>query len=203
MRIFAPRKVRKEDTWVVKKVLEDLNYEGHEDVILRWRASSGVVGQGEEIENATHSQPTFIQHSPAYGPQLNGVVEHAVQEEYMGQFRRMKIPWERRIGGKVESDWPIMEHISEHSTTLLSRYQVGTGGKTQHKRLTDKQCKVPVIEFGEQILAIPTRQKQTQQKVSLKSGWVEATFVGITRNSNEHVDIRPAGKRRPVDDRSF
>ena len=105
-----------------------------------------------------------------------------------------------------------MEHISEHSTTLLSRCQVGTSGKTPHKRLMDKQCKVLVIEFGEQILAKPTRQKQTQRKVSLKSGWVEATFEGITRNSNEHEDILPAGgpairvrkvKRRPVDDRSF
>ena len=105
-----------------------------------------------------------------------------------------------------------MEYINEHSTTLLSRYQVGTSGKTPHKRLMGKQRKVPVIEFGEQVLAKPTRQKQTQRKVSLKSGWVAATFVGITRNSNEHVEIVPAGgpairvrkvKRRLVDDRSF
>ena len=112
----------------------------------------------------------------------------------------------------MESDWPIMENNSEHSTTLLSRYQLGTGGKTPHKRLMGKQCKFPVIEFGEQVLAKPTRQKQTQRKVSLKSGWVEATFVGITSNSNEHVVVLPAGgpairvrkvKRRLVDDRSL
>ena len=54
-----------EDTWLVKKVLEDLDYQGPKSI--------------------------FIQHSPAYDAQSNGVTEHAVQEEYMGQFRRLKI----------------------------------------------------------------------------------------------------------------
>ena len=34
-----------------------------------------------------------------------------------------------------------MEYISEHSTTLLSRYQVGIDGKTPYKRFMGKQCK--------------------------------------------------------------
>ena len=136
-------------------------------------------------------------------------MDHAVQE-CMGQFRRLKIALERRIRGKVESDWPVKEYISEHSTTLLSRYQLGTDGKTPYKRLLGNPCRVPVIEFGEQVLAKPMRQKQTQRKVWLKSRWVEATFVGITRNSNEHVVVLLAGgpairvwtvKRRLVDDK--
>ena len=196
------------DTWVVKKVLEDLDYLGHVDVILKCDGEPALVQLVREVKRL-RKQPTFIQHSPAYDPQSNGVAEHAVQE-YMGQFRRLKIALERRIGGKVESDWPVMEYISEHSTTLLTRYQVGTDGKTPYKRLMGKQCKVPVIEFGEQVLAKPMSQKQTQRKVSLKSRWIEATSVGITRNSNGHVVVLPAGgpaisvrtvKRRLVDNR--
>ena len=70
---------------------------------------------------------SVIQHSPAYDPQANGAAEKAVQV-YMGQVRAMKIGLEARLKCKVESDWKIMEWITELAGELLSRGQVGKDG---------------------------------------------------------------------------
>ena len=70
------------DTWVVKKVLEDLDYLGHVGVILKCDGEPALVQLVREVKRL-RTQPTFIQHSPAYDPQSNGVAEHVVQE-YMG-----------------------------------------------------------------------------------------------------------------------
>ena len=45
----------------------------------------------------------------------------------MGQARAMKIGLEARLKWKVESDWKIMEWITELAGELLSRGQVGKG----------------------------------------------------------------------------
>ena len=73
------------------------------DVILKCDGEPALVQLVKEVKRL-RTQPTFIQHPPAYDPQSNGAAEHAVQE-YMGQYRRVKIALERRIGGKIESDW--------------------------------------------------------------------------------------------------
>ena len=71
--------------------------------------------------------PFVIQHSPAYDPQTNGATEKAVQD-YMGQVRAMKIGLEARLKCKVESDWKVMEWITELAGELLSRGQVRKDG---------------------------------------------------------------------------
>ena len=53
----------------------------------------------------------------------NGAAEKGVQE-YMGQGRAMKIGLGARLKCKVESDWKVMERITELAGDLLSRGQV-------------------------------------------------------------------------------
>ena len=74
-----------------------------------------------------------MQHSPAYDPQANGAAEKAVQD-CAGQVRAMKIRLEARLKCKVESDWEIMEWITELAGELLSGGQVG---KDAEQRTSD------------------------------------------------------------------
>lgn len=79
------------------------------------------------------SHPTIVQNPPAYDPQANGVAEKAVQD-YMGQLRSLKIGLEYRLGKKIESRWPIMEWLSEHSSTTIDRGLMGHDGKVPYQR---------------------------------------------------------------------
>ena len=96
-----------------------------------------MKGDGEPalvqvLENVklAREAPSTIQHSPAYDPQANGAAEKAVQDD-MGQVRAMKIGLEARLKCKVESDWKVMERITELAGELLSRGHRRAGdGKT-------------------------------------------------------------------------
>ena len=123
------------DIWTKKKILEDLDLLGHVDVILKTDGEPALVSLMEEVKKS-RVQPTFLRHPPAYDPQANGAAEHAVQD-YMGQFRKLKIALERRIGQKVESSWAVIELMSEYAALLLSRYPVRKDGRTPHKRLME------------------------------------------------------------------
>ena len=52
-----------------------------------------------------------------------------------------------------------------------------------------KYCKALLNEFGEQVLATPMRQQKTQRTVSLKSRWIDAKYVGMTRHDKELVVV--------------
>ena len=145
----------------------------------------------EEIKRRrTHG--TIIQNPPAYDPQSNGAAEKAVQD-YMGQVRAGKIDLEYRLKEKIESQWPIMEWIGEHACVLLDRCQVGHDGKVPYQRRMGKISEKPIIELGEQVMAKPLRAKKTNKKLSLKQRWVEATWVGIDRKTNEHLVVLDDG----------
>ena len=103
-----------------------------------------------------------------------------------------------------------MEWISEHAPELLNRGQVGADGRTPYYRLYGKHSNKGLLEFGEQVMAKPLRQKKTTKKLALKDRWVHATWVGVDHKTNEHVVVlRDGGAairvrtvlRRPKSDR--
>ena len=64
---------------------------------------------------------------------------------------------------------------------------------TAYRRPKGKECSAKAVEFGEQILAKPKRNPRTTRKQSLKSRWVDATYVGASRSTNEHIVVLPEG----------
>ena len=106
-------------TWRIEKVKEDIARLGYQDVTLKGDGEPALVQVLENVKLAREA-PSVIQHSPAYDPQANGAAEKAVQD-YMGQVRAMKIGLEARLKCKVESDWKIVEWITELAGELLSR----------------------------------------------------------------------------------
>ena len=116
----------------------------------------------------------FQKRLPAYDPQNNGAVEKAV-DQFMSQMRTLKLSLESRLGAPIQNQWAVIDWLVEHSCTTINRSQVGHDGRTPYRRLLGKEPSQPMIEFGEQILAKPLRQKQTSRKISLATRWVQGT----------------------------
>ena len=106
------------DTWVIGKIKEDIARLGYQDVILKGDGEPALVQVLENVKLAREA-PSIIQHPPACDPLANGATEKAVQD-YMPQVRAMKILLEARFKCNVESDWKIMEWITELAGELLS-----------------------------------------------------------------------------------
>ena len=179
------------DAWVMRKIEEDINRLGHKEVIVKGDGEPALVQVLEKIKEA-RSGPTIIQNPPAYDPQANGAAEKAVQD-YMGQVRALKIGLEARLKCKVESDWKILEWITELAGELVNRGQVGKDGRTAYYRLYGRNSTKGLVEIGEQVMAKPLRGRRSQKKLSLKERWVFATWVGIDPKTNEHVVVVSEG----------
>ena len=54
--------------------------------------------------------------------------------------------------GEVPVDHPAMLWLVEHAAELLTKFQMGHGGKTPYVRLFGKSCRDEAFEFGEQFL---------------------------------------------------
>ena len=91
---------------------------------------------------------------------------------------------------------------------LINRCQQGHDGKTPERRLNGKESKQGFVEMGEQVMAKLKRKPSSRKKLSLRSRWVHATWVGMTSDSQEHIVVTEGGmqairvrtvKRKPFD----
>ena len=175
------------DDWVVEQIIEDIARLGYAEVLLKGDGEPALQDVLHEVKKRrTHS--TILQGPPAYDPQANGAAEKAVQA-YMGQLRTLKVGLEARLKCKIESDWSILQWLSELAPEQMNRCQVGRDGRTAYYRLHGKDSKKAILEAGEQVMAKPLRGKKTNRKMSLKDRWVFATWVGLDPRTNEHVVV--------------
>ena len=84
------------DGWIVSKLMEDIDNLGYTDLILKGDGEPALVQVMNEVKRQ-RSHKTILEHPPAYDPMSNGAVEKAV-DQFMCQFRAIKIGLERRIG---------------------------------------------------------------------------------------------------------
>ena len=77
---------------------------------------------------------------------------------------------------------------------------IGTVGKTAHYRMYMKFFNGIVFEMGEQVFAKPVRDanlaklgRNPKRKLSLKSNWIEATWVRFDTRTNEHNVVAAKG----------
>jgi len=98
----------------------------------------------------------------------------------------------------------------EHACYLINRCLRGADGKTPLGRLKGVEGDNPLLEFGEQLWAKPTRIMEWHKRKALDSRWIEATWVGISPRAREPSVVLPDGgamtrlrtvKRQPVDER--
>ena len=112
----------------------------------------------------------------------------------------IKIGLEMRLQAPVEATWAIMEWMIPHSADLINRCLIGTDCKTVHYRMYMKFFNGMVFEMGEQVFAKPVRDanlanlgRNPKRKLSLKSNWIEATWVGFDTRTNEHIVVAAKG----------
>ena len=173
------------DTWVIEKIKEDIARLGYQDVILKGDGEPALV---QVLENAKRAREAP---SITHQRMTHRRTERQKKQfrDYMGQVRAMKIGLEARLKCKVESDWKIMDWITERAGQLLSRGQVGKDGRRAYFRLYGRNSAKAVLEIVEQVMAKPLRCCKSQKKLSLKERWVFATWVGIDAKTNEHVVV--------------
>ena len=91
------------------------------------------------------------EHSLAYNPQSNGVVERGVQE-IEGALRAGYLSLQERLGRRLDARERIVAFLPEYVAYLLNRLKEGKDGKTVYERIRGKKASVVGLEFGERVL---------------------------------------------------
>jgi hypothetical protein len=136
----------------------------------------------KEREHATISE-----YSPVKESQSSGIAEKAVQScEEM--TRTINIGLERRMNRKLPTERPVTKWLVSHAGDTVTRFQVGTDGKTAYERLVGKKYKGEVVEVGAKVLhRLPGVTKPTSQVGKLASKWETGVWLGKRWGSGEHI----------------
>ena len=172
--------------WAVKQLLNFIKRMGHAKCIIKTDQETALVNLIEAvIKGREHA--TISEYSPVKESQSNGIAEKAVQScEEM--TRTIKIGLERRMNRKLPTEHPVMKWLVSHAGDTVTRFQVGTDGKTAYERLVGKKYKGEVVEFGAKVLhRLPGVTKPTLQVGKLAGRWETGVWLGNRWGSGEHI----------------
>ena len=95
----------------------------------------------------------------------------------------MKDALEKRYGQEVDSRSPTLHWLVRHAASLITRYQVGSDGRTAYERWKGKQHKKELAEFGE---CVHFRHSTAAKKpTKLEAQWEDGIWLGIADKSDE------------------
>lgn len=101
--------------------------------------------------------PTILESSGVDESQANGAAERVAQA--LGeQVRVVRQGLEARLGNNMRSYHSVLAWMVEHAADVISKYEVGTDGRTVYERMKGNPCSHEIVEFGEHIssLSIPS-----------------------------------------------
>ena len=173
--------------WLVKDISDELKAWCHlggegRRLILKsdgeWpiRALKEAVGK-------YHGGIVMMEVSARGESQSNGKCERAVQ--VVAEFVRvLKEQLEQRCKIQVVRSDNITHWMVRWAAMMLSKYQVGSDGRTPYERRRVRRCNMVVSPFGERVLYKQIRESK-ERKDNFESEDLEGVWLGHNRGSNE------------------
>ena len=121
------------------------------------------------------------EHSHPSESQSNGRAERDV-EAIEDQILTCKAAFETRFKVRLASDHPAMAWLIEHAAYLLSKYQLGTDGRTRWGNLHGKETQERICEFGGCILWYVPKKIRAK----LDTRWRYGFFLGRSMASDQN-----------------
>ena len=86
------------------------------------------------------------------------------------------------------------------ASELINRYLVGSDGKTARYRIYMRNFNGMAFGCGEQVMAKPVPEgnwkkldRNPKRKLSVKSNWIDSTWVGYDNRTHEHIVVALRG----------
>ena len=183
-------------------VLDDA---GFNKVILKSDGEPSLVSLKQKVkEIKTHIEVHLVE-TPVEDHQANGFIEVGVRE-IKRQCRALLSDLEFKLERKVDPGHPLLVWLPRHAAFLLTRYRVGTDGKTAFERTYGRKWRIPLVRFGESILYRP-RANRGGKRNDLAPRVSIGMYVGTGNRNSDVFVMTERGimkgnsiHRRPPDD---
>ena len=129
-------------------VLDDA---GFNKVILTSDGEPALVFLMQRVKELKTHMEVHLVETPVEDHQANGFIEVGVRE-IKRQCRALLSELEFKLEKKIDPGHPLLVWLPRHAAFLLTRYRVGTAGKTPFERTCGRKRRIPLVRFGDSIL---------------------------------------------------
>ena len=170
---------------LVRFFLAMLDAWGRSEVKLMLRADQEVTVTLilREVQ-ARRKQETLLERSPVESHATMGAMERA--NRTLGEtLRTVKHATESRVGGRLDTDHPLMTWMVRHCCWIFSRYHTRADGRTPYEVLRNNSYRGGIASFAEVVWARVPGSRLTRGKFEVN--WLELVWLGKTESSDEHL----------------
>ena len=97
----------------------------------------------------------------------------------------MKHATETSVGGRLETDHPLISWVIRHCCWVFCRYHVRADGRTPYEVLRNNSYRGGLACFGENVWARVPGSRLLRGKYEVN--WLELVWLGKTENTEEHL----------------
>ena len=156
---------------------------GYSRIILKSDGEAAIIAVCEMIKALRSCETISVpERSPVGEHPSNGDVERAIKT-VAAQFRTMRDHIEHRIGSKIEHSNPILQWLIVGAASIISRYAVGSDGKTAYERVRNRKCSKAVAVTGEVVHFREVRGEGRTRKSEVQ--WRKGVWLGVDPRAGE------------------
>ena len=111
-----------------------------------------------------------------------GFVE-AMVKSTRNQFKTLRSSLDQSLGEGLPGDTPALQWLIRWASMTLTRYQVGTDGKTGYERMRNRYCDTAICACGEKVVYKGLHPAETQRDKSALD-WKQGVYLGGIMRSN-------------------
>ena len=163
-----------------------VNEAGFKQVLLKSDGEPAIVALKQKVKEDLRDVEVHLTEVPVEDHQANGFIEVGVRE-LKRQVRAILSDLQDRLGFEIDPTHPCLVWLARHAAFLLTRFRVGTDGKTAYERTYGRSWRTPLVRYGEHILYRP-RANQDGRRNGIAPRVSLGMYVGTgTRNSDVFV----------------
>ena len=168
--------------WMVRYVHSIICELGYAQVKIGFKSDRApeLIQLQQEVSRLREA-PTVPLLSATKESKSNGDMERAVRT-WEGQYRTLKIQAEEETGAELPSGHVLLEWCAWWAAGILSRFRVGTSGRTPYEIATGHRSKTPIACFGGHILYHKKRSIANLGKA--ESEWYDGVYLGMSGSSS-------------------
>ena len=174
------------DPFAVARLKGVVNEAGFKQVLLKSDGEPAIVALKQKVKEDLRDVEIHLTEVPVEDHRANGFIEVGVRE-LKRQVRAILSDLQDRLGFEIDPTHPCLVWLARHAAFLLTRFRVGTDGKTAYERTYGRSWRTPLVRYGEHILYRP-RANQDGRRNDIAPRVSLGMYVGTgTRNSDVFV----------------
>lgn len=181
--------------WLIYDIHEELRSWGYaggpeEKLIFQSDGEESLLAVLKKVA-AFHGGQMIPEVSPPGESQANGAAEEN-GKNILGMVMTLMEHVCAKVGEVISGACPFAQWVVRWAAMLITRFSVGTDGKTAYERMTGRKCKLEVVPIGETVLYKAAKTAGDRKRMVGES-WREGIWLGHNRGSSDTLIGTPEG----------